>query len=47
MLKEAEMDARLKRWMKLVGLLGLLALVGWDVSAHQVTTIFVGPSIVN
>ena len=38
------MDSRLKRWMKLVGLLGLLALVGWDVSAHQVTTIFVGPA---
>ena len=44
MLKEAEMDARHKRWMKPVGLLGLLALVGWDVSAHQVTTIFVGPA---
>ena len=30
------MDARLKRWMKLVGLLGLLALVGWDRSPDPI-----------
>jgi hypothetical protein len=32
------------KWMKVAGLLGLLALIAWDISTHQVTTIFVGPA---